>query len=218
MSIKYWEKIALIWKSGSWKTTLLKLLHWLHSINSGEIIINWKHSVTDLSTINLQTMLVPQEPELFTASIKENITFWIDVSEEELEKYVQMACFDDTVEQLPNWLESKINEKWVNLSWGQKQRLALARALLFAKKKKIILFDESTSSVDPENEMKIYKNILQSFWEKTIISSIHKMNLLKFFDRIIMFENWKIVDDGSFEYLLKNNKWFEEMWRGFSEK
>ncbi len=217
LEISAWEKIALIWKSGSWKTTFLKLLHWLHSLNSWKIVINWKKELVDLSSVDLQTMLVPQEPELFAASIRENVTFWIDVSEKELDNYIRMACFDETVEQLPNGLESKVNEKWVNLSGWQKQRLALARALLFAKKKKIILFDESTSSVDPENEMKIYKNILKEFDKKTIISSIHKMNLLKFFDRIIMFENWKIVDDGSFESLLKNNKSFENMWKEFSE-
>ncbi len=129
-----------------------------------------------------------------------------------------MACFDDTLKQLPNWLESKVNEKWVNLSGWQKQRLALARALLFAKKKKIILLDESTSSVDPENEMEVYKNILKNFNDRTIISSIHKMNLLKFFDRIIMFEDWEIVDEGSFEKLLKNNKNFSKMWKNFSNK
>ncbi len=216
LEIKSWEKIALIWKSGSWKTTFLKIIHWLYNSNS-EIIID-KKEFSDFTKIDLKTTLVPQEPELFTATIRENITFWLDYNDEEIKFFTDIACFSEVIENLSNKIESKINEKWVNLSGGQKQRLALARALLFAKTKKIILLDESTSSVDPENEIKIYKNILQNFSKKTIISSIHKMNLLKYFDRIIMFENWKIVDDWNFEYLLENNKNFSKMWKEFMEE
>jgi ABC-type multidrug transport system fused ATPase/permease subunit len=75
--------------------------------------------------------------------------------------------------------------------------------------------DESTSSVDPENEEKIYKNILKNFEEKTIISSIHKMNLLKFFDRIIIFDHGVIMEDGTFDELLKRNQKFKNMWENF---
>ncbi len=217
-SFTSWEKIAFIWESGSGKTTFLKLLHGLHDFNSGEIVINWNETFNTLSWVDLKTTLVPQEPELFTATIRENITFGLDYTDKQVEKFTNMACFSDVIEQLPNWLESKINEKWVNLSGGQKQRLALSRALLFAQNKKIILLDESTSSVDPHNEEKIYTHILDRFSEKTIISSIHKLNLLKFFDRIVMFDNGKIVWDGSFEELLKSNESFEKMWKSFREE
>ena len=217
LKITSWEKIALIWQSGSWKTTFLKLIHWLYN-SSWKVIIDNKKEFADFTKIDLKTTLVPQEPELFTASIKENIAFWLDYTDEEIKNFTDMSCFSEVVEKLPQKTESKINEKWVNLSWWQKQRLALARALLFAENKKIILLDESTSSVDPENEEKIYKNIFNNFNEKTIISTIHKMNLLKYFDRIIMFENWKIIDDGNFQYLLKNNKNFSKMWEDFREE
>ena len=217
LKIKSWEKIALIGKSGSWKTTFLKLIHWLYNFSSGKIIIDNKKEFLDFTEIDLKTTLVPQEPELFTASIKENITFWLDYDDKKIKFFTDMSCFTEVIENLPKKIESKINEKWVNLSGGQKQRLALARALLFAENKKIILLDESTSSVDPENEIKIYKNILKNFSKKTIISSIHKMNLLKFFDRIIIFENWKIIDDGNFKYLLEKNKNFSRMWEEFKE-
>lgn len=218
LKIQSWEKIALIGYSGSWKTTLLKVIHGLYNIDSGKIILNQTDTINDISKIDLNTILVPQEPELFVASIKQNITFGLSYTNAQIKKYTDMACFSEVINSLKNWLQSTINEKWVNLSWWQKQRLALARALLFAQKKDVVLLDESTSSVDLINELQIYKNILQNFKNKTIIASIHKMNLLKFFDRIIIIDSWKIIDDGSFEYLLKNNKKFANMWRDFSEK
>ena len=101
------------------------------------------------------------------------------------------------------------------LSGGQKQRLALARALLFAQDKEIILLDESTSSVDPENEVKIYQNVFKVFSEKTIIATIHKMNLLKYFDRIIMFDKGEVVDGGTFDELMNSNKQFKNMWEEY---
>lgn len=214
LSIKAWEKIAIIWHSGSWKTTFLKLIHWLYQVSSWEIIVNNKN-YKSFSDIDLQTTLVPQEPELFVASVRENITFWLNYSDNKIKNFTDMSCFSEVIDKLPRWLDSNINEKWVNLSWWQKQRLALARALLFAEKKKIILLDESTSSVDSENEMIIYRNILKNFSSKTIISSIHKLNLLKLFDKIIMFDNWKIVDIWDFNYLLKNNKRFAKAWKDY---
>ena len=217
LHIKSWEKIAIIWHSGSWKTTFLKILHSLYHFSDWKIVINGNKSFSDLSTIDLQTTLVPQEPELFVASIRENITFWLDYSDKKIREFTDMSCFSEVVDRLPSGLDSKINEKWVNLSGWQKQRLALARALLFAEKKNIILLDESTSSVDAGNETKIYKNILKSYTDKTIISSIHKLNLLKYFDRVILFEDWKIICDGNFKYLLKNNKKFSQMWKEFKE-
>ena len=108
-----------------------------------------------------------------------------------------------------------INEKGVNLSGGQKQRLALSRALLFSNGKEVMLFDESTSSVDPETEVKIYRNIFDCFRDKTVIASIHKMNLLKYFDRIVIFANGKIIDEGSFDELLEKNQKFQRDWREY---
>jgi len=170
---------------------------------------------TDLAHIDLASTLVPQEPEVFSASILENLTLLIEFSDEEIQKAIEIAMFTDVVENLPKKLASVINEKGVNLSGGQKQRLALARALLFSAGKKLILLDESTSSVDPINEVKIYQNIFENFKDSTILASIHKMNLLKYFDRILIMESGKIVDQGSFDYLLANNIDFRNSWEEY---
>lgn len=211
------ERIALVGASGSGKTTFLKVLHGLYPVTIGSLSIDGKKIRKKLNEIDLGTTLVPQEPELFSASIEENITLGVTTSQERLERVIELAAFSSVVEGLPKGLESKINEKGVNLSGGQKQRLALARALLFAAEKRIILLDESTSSVDPVNERKIYQNICSEFSDQTIIASIHKFNLLDQFDRVILFADGKIVGDGTIKELRAGNQMFKEMWREYSE-
>ncbi len=222
------ERIAFIGESGSGKTTFLKVLHGLYDSASAQLTLvpmsqGSPSSIpkpgfgidTNFTNIDIATMLVPQEPEIFSSTIKENITLGLPTKKEEIQKVIQLARFKDVIEKLPKGLKSVINEKGVNLSGGQKQRLALARALLFTKDKQVLLLDESTSSVDPENEVHIYKGIFKEYKDKTILASIHKMNLLKYFDRIVMFENGKIVDEGTFDELLKKNKKFKSEWEVF---
>ena len=216
LHIRHGERIAVIGESGSGKTTFLKVLHGLyptaHSLVSFD---DSKGFATSFADLDLKTMLVPQEPEIFSSTIRENITLGAEYSEAEIQHAIRVANFGTVVQELPRGLDSVINEKGVNLSGGQKQRLALSRALLFAKDKEIILLDESTSSVDAENEAEIYTNISEAFAGKTVIASIHKMNLLKFFDRIYMFERGRIVDEGSFEELLERNVSFKKAWKQF---
>lgn len=210
------ERIALIGESGSGKTTLLKVLHGLYGEASGSITFDAKLPLkTNFADIDLRTMLVPQEPEVFSASIRENITLGLEYSDAEIMQAAHLASFATVLERLPKGLESVINEKGVNLSGGEKQRLALTRALLFAQGKDIILLDESTSSVDPTNESTIYKNIHDHFSTSTIIASIHKMNLLKYFDRIIIFESGKIIADGTFRELYASYPPFREHWDSY---
>lgn len=214
--LKKGERIAVIGESGSGKTTFLKVLHGMYDAAHASIKCD-DGPTKDLcfSEIDLQTMLVPQEPEIFSSTVRENITLGTDREERDLMHAVRIAAFDMVLDLLPKGLESVMNEKGVNLSGGQKQRLALSRALLFAAEKNLILLDESTSSVDPENEIEIYKNIWAAFQGKTIIASIHKLNLLRLFDRIVIFENGRIVDDGTFESLLKSNSGFKAAWENF---
>ncbi|MES2225271.1 MAG: ABC transporter ATP-binding protein [Patescibacteria group bacterium] len=216
LSIAQGERVAVIGESGSGKTTFLKVLHGLYPTAESSLSFDDGASFsTSFADIDLKTMLVPQEPEIFSSTIRENITLGTDYSEEDVLHAMRVANFEEVVQGLPKGLESVINEKGVNLSGGQKQRLALSRALLFSKDKEMILLDESTSSVDSENETEIYGNIWEAFAGKTVIASIHKMNLLKFFDRIYMFEKGRIVDMGTFNDLLERNATFQEAWAQF---
>lgn len=216
IEIQKGERIAVIGESGSGKTTFLKVLHGLYTNASGQVAFDGGTTIsTSFADLDLKTMLVPQEPEIFSSTIRENITLGTPCTESDIEKVIRLAQFDAAIAELPKGLDSVINEKGVNLSGGQKQRLALARALLFSQGKEIILLDESTSSVDMENEMKIYQNIWKEFTGVTIIASIHKMNLLKLFDHIFMFEKGTIAGHGTFDELLQKNKSFKAAWKEF---
>lgn len=210
LSFKKGDKVAVIGQSGSGKTTFLKVLHGLYDNAKGELIIN-NRIIVPIGEHDIGTMLVPQDPELFSASIRENITFGVEYTDEYIMQFVESARFASTLSRLPKGLESVVNEKGVNLSGGEKQRLALARALLFAHEKNIILLDESTSSVDPENEITIYKNIFEQYKDTIIIASIHKLNLLKYFDYIVRFENGGIVDMGTIDELCARDTVFKAL-------
>jgi ABC-type multidrug transport system fused ATPase/permease subunit len=110
-------------------------------------------------------------------------------------------------------MESHIKEKGVNLSGGQKQRLALARGILAAQQSEIVLMDEPTSSVDPKTELLIYQQLFKEFGEKVIISSLHRLHLLPFFDHIYVLDNGRIVAEGNFHDLRKNSGHFQALWR-----
>ncbi len=119
---------------------------------------------------------------------------------------------------MPHKLNSSVVEKGVNLSGGEKQRLALARGLMAAEDKEILLLDEPTSSVDSDNELRIYKNIFSKFEGKTVISSIHRLHLLDLFDKIYFFENGKIVATGNFQELIKTSAKFKDIWEKYKVK
>jgi ABC-type multidrug transport system fused ATPase/permease subunit len=217
--IKRGEKIAIIGESGSGKTTFLKLLRGLYDVSDVDVLIDYERD-RDYSLKNIvnNTMLIPQEPELFARTIRENITMDMTFKDDEIRDYTDLARFSGVLDKLPNGFDSEINEKGVNLSGGEKQRLALARALLFSRDKDIILMDESTSSVDSKNEVLIYRNVFRKFKDKTFIATIHKLNLLKEFDRIVIFDNGEVVDNGSFKDLILRNDKFKRDWEDYVKK
>jgi ATP-binding cassette subfamily B protein len=139
MLIEKGKKIALIGESGSGKSTLLALLRGLYPPKPGmELSIDGKR-IDDLGVISNHVTLFPQEPEIFENTIRYNITLGLPCEEDELERICKVAHFHEVIGQLPNGLESSIQEKGVNLSGGQKQRLALARGILAAKDSAILL-------------------------------------------------------------------------------
>lgn len=211
LHIERGSKIALIGESGSGKSTLMSLLRGLYLTDTEPMVIvdGVKYS---LDTIHETTTLFPQEPEIFENTIHYNITLGLPCSEEEVRRVCEIAHFNEVVNQMPEGLFSDIREKGVNLSGGQKQRLALARGILAAKDSGIILLDEPTSSIDPTTEARIYQRLFSAFKEKAVISSIHRLHLLDHFDYIYILDQGKIVDEGSFEYLLANSDTFKNMW------
>ena len=211
MIINRGEKIALIGHSGSGKTTFMKIIRDLYHSKYGDIYLDDQKLEHGFKSISNNISLIPQDPEIFNTTIKENITLGVPLKTEEIEQYIKLAQFSEVVKRLPQKLNSYIYEKGVNLSGGEKQRLALSRGLMASRDKEIILLDESTSSVDTKNEYLIYQNIFKEFSDKTIFASIHRLHLLPMFDKIYLFKSGKIISSGSFEEML-SSKEFRKIW------
>lgn len=210
------QKIALVGASGSGKTTLLKIIRGLYEPKKLHLKLDGKLLPHGFADISHEIALIPQDPEIFSTTIKENITIGIDRSLAEVRHFTNMARFTDVANRLPKKFDSSIVEKGVNLSGGEKQRLALARGLMASEDKAIVLLDEPTSSVDFRNEMRIYENLFKQFKNKAIISSIHRLHLLPLFDQIYLFANGKVIAEGSFKELLKNSVAFKEVWETYN--
>jgi ABC-type multidrug transport system fused ATPase/permease subunit len=217
MSFPRGEKIAVIGESGSGKTTFLKILRGLYQPTSVTVTLDRKKLPKAFQSMQDDIALIPQDPEIFSTTIRENITMGIDRSDDDIEKYSGLARFASVIDRLPNGLASSIVEKGVNLSGGEKQRLALARGLMASEDKSIILLDESTSSVDAHNEALIYEGIFSVYTDKTIIASIHRLHLLRMFDTIHLFDQGKIIGSGTFDELLESSPLFTEMWTKYTK-
>ncbi len=212
MPIRKGERIALIGESGSGKTTLLKIIRELHHPRQGKIYLDGKLLRSGFGDVSDAIALIPQDPEIFTTTILENITIGIPYALNHVKRFTDMACFTDVAERLPKKFNSSIVEKGVNLSGGERQRLALARGLLACEDKAIVLLDEPTSSVDAQNELRIYANIFREFKGKTVIASVHRLHLLPMFDEIYFFKNGRVVASGTFEKLLESSAEFRTQW------
>lgn len=215
MAIKNGARIALIGESGSGKTTLLKIIRELYVPRRLKLYLDGEFLKYGFKSISSDIALIPQDPEIFSTTIRENITMGVNHEAGYIKRFTDMACFSDVIKHLPNKIDSNIFEKGVNLSGGEKQRLALARGLMACDDKSIILLDEPTSSVDTRNELKIFQNIFTSFKKKSIIASVHRLHLLALFEEIYFFKEGKIIASGSFDELIKTSAEFNEIWHKY---
>ena len=215
--LKKGQKVAFIGESGSGKSTLLSLLRGLYATPLVHVFVDEKRTPYGLKHLGNNITLIPQSPEIFNSTIKNNITMGINYDEKEINKAIELSAFKSVVKRLRKGLETSIAEKGVNLSGGEKQRLALARGLLAAENSDILLLDEPTSSVDTKNELEIYKNIFKNYPKKTIASTIHRLHLLKYFDYIYYFDKGKVIAEGTLNDMMKN-KLFSKHWKEYHKK
>ncbi|HYD30346.1 MAG TPA: ABC transporter ATP-binding protein, partial [Azospirillaceae bacterium] len=147
-------------------------------------------------------VLVPQDPEVFESSIRQNITMGIDYDPAAVERACELACLAPVIARLPDGIDTAITERGLNLSGGQKQRLALARGMLAARAASVIMLDEPTSSVDPKTEGRLYDHLLGEFPDACVVSSLHRLHLLARFDTVVLMAEGRIVDKGPREAML----------------
>lgn len=217
LRIKSGERIALIGESGGGKSTFLRILRDLYHPKSLDLFVNGKPTSKGFGAISESISLIPQDPEIFATTIRENITLGVEYTDEHIRVFTDMARMTQVIDRLPKKLESSIVEKGVNLSGGEKQRLALTRGLLASVDKDIILMDEPTSSVDFQNELEIFKNIFEAFPKQTIIASVHRLHLLSLFNTVYFFDNGKIIVSGTFEELKESSTEFQKLWEKYIE-
>ncbi len=213
LNLKRGARIAIIGESGGGKSTVLSLLRGLYLPEDSIQLTVDEQKISDWNTLGNTVTLFPQEPEIFDNTIEHNLTLGLPYDEKTVDAACEIANVTEIIQQLPNGKASHIQEKGVNLSGGQKQRLALARGILAAKQSTIVLLDEPTSSVDAKTEYAIYKNLLEAFKDKTVISTLHRLHLLVFFDYVYIMKQGRIIDEGTFANLKENSVTFKELWK-----
>ncbi|HVY53559.1 MAG TPA: ATP-binding cassette domain-containing protein, partial [Gammaproteobacteria bacterium] len=212
LTLKRGEKIALIGFSGGGKSTLLNIIRGLYVAKQVNLIID-DVSFNTLEPLQTLTTLIPQDPEIFENTVAFNITLDVPASTDEIEQAMRLSAFHKVLPRFPLGLATDICEKGQNLSFGQKQRLALARGLFAARYSSIILMDEPTSSIDLPTETEILTNVIQAFPNSTLIVSLHRLHLLPKFDRIIMLDHGKVLADGPTQELLNQDGPVYKLWQ-----
>lgn len=207
VTIKNGEKIAIVGENGSGKTTFINLLTGLYRPTSGEIFVNGK--TPTLENTSKEAGVVSQDFFLFSFMLGENVTSSRDVDIKNAALALETSGFGDKY-PLETYLYKDIDEEGVDVSGGEAQKIALARAIYGDKK--LLLFDEPTSKLDPKSEMKVFESFNEVSKGKTAIFVSHRMSACKFADRIILFEKGKISAIGTHEEMIRGSERYREMW------
>jgi subfamily B ATP-binding cassette protein MsbA len=209
--IKKGETVAIVGNSGGGKSTLVNLLLRLYDVVNGNILIDG----IDIKEYCLKDVrrlfgVVNQDVLLFNDTVEANIKLWSDnIPFEEVEKAAKMACADEFISQMPQKYATIIGDRGVNLSGGQRQRLSIARAAV--SKPTVFLLDEATSSLDSQSEQLVERALSALMQQSTCLVIAHRLSTVKNADKIIVLNEGKIVEQGTYSQLLATNGLFKKM-------
>ena len=206
------KRVALIGPSGSGKTTTLYTLRGLYPPDAIEVVFDGKVRDRDGGQLFDQTTLVPQSPEVFENTLRSNLTVGLERPAAELAKAIHVSVLDDVIAGLEEGLDTFLAEGGANLSGGQRQRINIARGLLAANTSTLLLMDEPTSSLDPQTELLVYERLFATYPDTTIVSTLHRLHLLRFFDYIYYLENGRVVAQGKLADLLDQAPGFRRLY------
>jgi ABC-type bacteriocin/lantibiotic exporter with double-glycine peptidase domain len=203
------EKVAIVGRSGQGKTTLLRLFTGLLPPSEGQVSLDG----VDMRTLSPETLashvgVVLQEPFLIDDSVRANLTLGQpDLPESRLRWAARMAAVDHVIDALPQGYDTPLGEQGTRLSGGEKQRMALARALL--RKPKVLVLDEATSSLDLDTEARVHANLRELACTRVLVA--HRMETVRDADRILVVDAGKIVAEGRYEELRKRSSLFRAL-------
>ncbi len=212
VTIRPGEKVGLVGFSGSGKSTMLNVVLRLFEAQSGSILIDGQ----DIQRVSQESLrasiaMIPQDPMLFHRTLKENIRYGrLDASDEEVLEAAQRAHAHEFIMETEDGYDSLVGERGVKLSGGQRQRIALARAVL--KDARILLLDEATSALDSVTERHIQESLSYLMEGKTVMVIAHRLSTLAHLDRILVFDNGAIIEDGTHAELLAAEGHYAKLW------
>lgn len=212
VSIAGGQKIGLVGFSGSGKSTFVNLILRSYDLTSGQILIDQQNiaHVTQ-NSLREHIAMIPQEPSLFHRSLMENIRYGrLEATDEEVIAAAKLAHCDEFITQLTEGYQSLVGERGVKLSGGQRQRIAIARAIL--KNAPLLILDEATSSLDSVTEKIIQESLQYLMHGRTTIVIAHRLSTLADMDRILVFQQGQIIEDGTKEDLLRAEGHFAQLW------
>lgn len=214
LTIKEGEKVLILGRTGSGKSTLVQLLFRFYDPDEGSITIGGR----DIRSIPLNHLrnnisFVPQDVFLFSDTVEHNISFGLNKgpSKDEIIASAKNAAIHNEIQTLQNGYETMVGERGVTLSGGQKQRISIARALI--KEPQIIVFDDSLSAVDAKTENHIINNLYSVLENKTAILITHRIFTVLNFDKVIIIDDGEIVEQGTHEELLAANGYYAELYQ-----
>lgn len=207
------EKVGLVGFTGAGKSTFINLIQRFFPLQKGKILIDGQEiAKVTLESLRSQIALIPQDPMLFHRTLKENISYGKpEATKEEIIHAAKLAHCDEFISNIPKGYEAKVGERGTKLSGGEKQRIAIARAILVDAP--ILILDEATSSLDSVTEKYIQISLEKLMQGRTTIVIAHRLSTLSRMDRILVFDQGKIVEEGTHEVLLSKNGLYARMWK-----
>lgn len=215
LEIKKGQKVLILGKTGSGKSTIAQLLLRFYDPQKGKITIgDIPIDAYSLKSLREQISYVPQDVFLFSDTVANNISFGLDAVNHQdgiISRAARQASVENEIKHFANGYETMVGERGVTLSGGQKQRLSIARGLI--KQPEIVVFDDCLSAVDTATENAIISNLYQYLQDKTAVIITHRIFTLLRFDKIVVLEDGKIIEQGTHEQLMMKNGYYSELYR-----
>lgn len=213
--VKGYQKVGIIGMSGSGKTSLINLISGFLTPKQAKIDIQGQTTSTmNIPAWQKQLIYIPQEPYVFTKTLRENIAFYQpNASDEEVLQAIHIMGLDSLLADLPQGLDTVIGHGKRVLSGGQAQRIALARAFL-DQKRRVMIFDEPTAHLDIETEIDLKKKMLPLMDKRLVFFATHRLHWLKEMDYILVMNHGKLVEQGTYESLAQKNGYFSKLMKG----